>query len=174
MFAKQGDSKYRIKELCIYGILSALCLIFGFVESMIPFSAIAPGVKLGLANSLVLVLIFADDIKGAFFVNIVRILLSSLLFGSALSLLFSFCGGIISLTVSWLFKKTDKFSFVGIGIIGGVVHNTVQLIVAYFVCDIKVFWYLPILIASGGVSGGIIGIISQIIFKRIKYKGKKI
>ena len=77
------------KRVSTYGILVALCMVFGWVENLISLSFIAPGIKIGLANSVCLLLVLNKDIKGAFFTNIARILLSALLFSTPFSLVFS-------------------------------------------------------------------------------------
>lgn len=150
------------------GLMTALCIVFGYIESMVPLTAIAPGVKIGLSNAIALILITNGDIKEAFFVNISRILLSALLFGSPFSLLFSLTAGIGSLIVSALIKKSEKFSTVGISVAGAVVHNLLQLIVALFVVGRGAVYYAPILLISGAVCGTLVGIPSKIIAKRIK------
>lgn len=168
MFAEQGNNRNRVKKLCFYSVLTATAIIFGFVESLIPLSFIAPGIKLGLANSVALICLVAKDIKGAFLVNISRILLSALLFGSPFSLLFSICAGMASLLVCSLLIRFDSFSIIGISIAGAVVHNIVQTVVAIFVIGVGVFYYLPFLIISAVVSGAVIGIIVMIVSKKMK------
>ncbi len=166
MPAKQGDNRSGIKRLCVYALLCAVCIIFGYVESLVPTALIAPGIKLGLSNSVALLLLTAKDIKGAFFVNITRILLSALLFGSPFSLLFSVSAGVISLLVCSCLSKSDNISTVGLSISGGVVHNITQTAVAVFVVGKGALFYLPVLIAGGMVSGVVIGILAGMIFKK--------
>lgn len=168
MFAEQGNNRNRVKKLCFYSILTATAIIFGFVESLIPLSFIAPGIKLGLANSVALICIMNKDFKGAFFVNITRILLSALLFGSPFSLLFSICGGLVSVSICILLSRSSSFSIIGISIAGGVIHNIVQTAVAFFILGFGVFYYLPFLIASGIISGAIMGLIVFALLKRVK------
>jgi len=171
MPTQQGNSRDRVKSLCVYSLLTALCIIFGFVESLVPTSIIAPGVKLGLANSVALILIATNDFKGAFCVNIVRILVSTLLFGSPISLMFSLCGGILSLLLSFLSCKTGKFSVIGVSIVGAVAHSIGQIAVAVFVVGIGSLYYLPLLLVTSTISGGCVGIICKIILKKIKTNG---
>lgn len=168
MSAKQGDNRNKIVSLAVYGLLSSVCLIFGYVESLIPTAVIAPGVKIGLSNAVALLLLIKHDVKGAFLVNITRILLSALLFGSLFSLVFSLAGGIVSTLVSALLIKCRWFSPVGVSVIGGVTHNIVQICVAFFVVGRGVVFYLPILVISGVVSGFLIGILGVMLFDKIK------
>lgn len=169
MPAKQGNNRNRrITRICTMGLLTALCMIFGYIETFIPLTAIAPGVKIGLSNAVALILIMCDDIKGAFFVNITRILLSALLFGSLFSLLFSAVAGVGSLIVSSLLYKTRVFSVVGISVAGAVTHNILQLAVALFIVGQGAVYYTPILLIGGAISGVLVGIPSKIIIERLK------
>lgn len=158
------------KRICTLSLLTAVCIVLGWVESMISLSYIAPAVKLGLANSVCLLLILKGDIKGAFLVNITRILLSALLFSTPLALVFSLSAGIISLTVMALLSKLKWFSVVGFSIVGAVIHNAVQILVAVLYFGGAVLWYFPILLLSAVISGTIIGVLCQIISKKIKVK----
>jgi len=162
------------KKLCIYGILSAVCLIFSFVEHLVGLDFIAPGVKLGLSNSVVLVLIAIDDIKGAFSVNIVRILLSGLLFSSPMAMVFSLAGGITSLIVMSIFSKFKVFSLYGVSVLGAITHNLAQLFCAWVLLGVGVWFYSPILLISALVCGILTAFITKLICKQLKtYKISK-
>lgn len=156
------------KKVALYGILTGLALIFGYIESLFSLSFIAPGIKLGLANSVALLLLCFKDFKGALLVNITRILLSALLFSTPFSLVFSLTAGIISVVIMKLLSGIKSVSVVGFSIAGAVVHNLVQLTVASIIFGRAVWYYLPFLLVSALISGGIIGALSLIIFKRIK------
>lgn len=160
------------KKITLYGILAALALIFGYIESLFSLSFIAPGIKLGLANSLCLILISKGDTKGAFCVNTVRILLSSLLFSAPFALLFSLTAGLASTLAAAGVSKFKSVSSVGTGIAGAAVHNTVQICVAALIFGGSVFYYLPVLLVSAVVTGGAVGAISECISKKIKTKLK--
>lgn len=156
------------KKVALYGILTGLALIFGYIESLFSLSFIAPGIKLGLANSVALLLLCFKDFKGALLVNITRILLSALLFSTPFSLVFSLTAGIISVVIMKLLSGIKSVSVVGFSIACAVVHNLVQLTVASIIFGRAVWYYLPFLLVSALISGGIIGALSLIIFKRIK------
>lgn len=172
MSAKQNNTRDTVKRLCIYSLLCAVCMVVGYVESLLDLSFIAPGIKTGLANAVACVLILSGDIKGAFAVNISRILLSALLFGSPVSLLFALAGGVVSLIIMSLISKSKVFSPVGVSIIGAVAHNIAQCAVGLIFVGVGVIYYLPLLFISGAVCGAAVGILSSLILKRIK-KGEK-
>ena len=156
------------KKVALYGILTGLALIFGYIESLFSLSFIAPGIKLGLANSVALLLLCFREFKGALLVNITRILLSALLFSTPFSLVFSLTAGIISVVIMGLLSGFKSVSPIGFSIAGAAVHNLVQLTVASIIFGRAVWYYLPFLLVSALISGGIIGALSLIIFKRIK------
>ena len=156
------------KKVALYGILTSLALIFGYIESLFSLSFIAPGVKLGLANSIALILLCYGDFKGALAVNITRILLSALLFSSPFSLVFSLTAGVLSVVIMRVLSGLKGVSAVGFSIAGAAVHNLVQLTVAAVLFGRAVWYYLPFLLVSALFCGGIIGILSSIIFKKIK------
>jgi len=170
MSAKQGDNrnKIKVKRICLYGVLCALCLVLGYIESLVNLSFIAPGVKIGISNGVALILAAKGDIKGAFAVNITRIILSSLLFSSPFSLLFSLTGGIASLIVVSLVIRIKSVSVIGCSTLAGAVHNIFQIIVAALILGVGVLWYLPILITAGAVTGMLVGVFSLLILKKVE------
>lgn len=160
------------KKIALYGILTSLALIFGYIESLFSLSFIAPGVKLGLANSVALLLLCFKDFKGALIVNITRILLSALLFSSPFSLVFSLTAGTLSVVIMGLLSGIKSVSVIGFSVSGAAAHNLVQLTVASLIFGRAVWWYLPFLLASAVIGGGIIGALSSIIFKKLKTNTK--
>lgn len=161
------------KKIALYGILTSLAMIFGYIENLFSLSFIAPGVKLGLANSVALLLLCFKDFKGALLVNITRILLSALLFSSPFSLVFSLTAGTLSVVIMGLFSGIKSVSVIGFSISGAAVHNLVQLTVASLLFGRAVWWYMPFLLASAVIGGGIIGALSSIIFKKLKTNLKR-
>ena len=103
---RSPDRKTDIKRLALLGISVSIALVLSYVEFLLPpiFSAV-PGIKLGLANIIIIYLLFALSAKDAVTVSVVRVLLSSLLFGTALTLLYSLAGAALSLTVMIVLKK---------------------------------------------------------------------
>lgn len=157
------------KKVCFYGILASLCMILGYLEHLVSLDFIAPGIKLGLANSVVLLLIARDDIKGAFLVNIVRILLSALLFSAPSTLIYSFSAGLVSTFIMAIAFKSQKFSIIGFSVAGATVHNITQLICAFLLLGVGVFYYFPLLLISAVISGVIIGLLAKTVLKKIRF-----
>ena len=150
------------------GVLTALALIFSYVEFLIPLPIAIPGIKLGLANIVCLVCLYVLGEKYAFLINCTRIALAALLFGSLFSALYALAGGLVSFAVMALLKRTKLFSVCGVSMAGGVFHNMAQLTVAAFLVETaQVFYYFPVLLLSGMVTGIGIGILGTLILRSI-------
>ena len=161
------NNSIRTNRLATSAILATLALMFSYVESMIPLSVTMPGIKLGVANLVVLVALYKLDGRYAFGINLVRILISGMLFSGLFGMIYSLAGGMLSLLVMCLLKKTDLFSVVGVSMAGGVAHNFGQLLVASaLVSDLRMFLYMPALMFSGLASGIVIGYLAYYIINR--------
>ena len=125
-----------------------------------------PGIKLGLANAVLLLVLYADSSKSAWTVSVIKVVLSSVLFGTATSFVYSMCGAALSLGVMMLAKKMKIFSVPGVSSIGGIFHNLGQLVCAYFFVGKGAIFYIPVLCVSGAVCGVLIGTMVQLILKR--------
>ncbi|MDO4743429.1 MAG: Gx transporter family protein [bacterium] len=157
------------KKITFIGCVLAFAVILGYIEFLLPISIGIPGVKLGLANTAFVFLLYKIGFKEAFAVNTARIILTCLLFGNILSAFYSICGGILSMLTMLLFKKLKFFGCTGISVIGGIFHNIGQLLAAKLILQTNaVFFYTPVLIISGVVTGFLIGIISVILIKKLR------
>lgn len=162
------------KRVTTIGIFTALAMIFSYVEVLIPFTFAVPGMKLGLANLVVVTGIYCLDWKDVCTVSLIRILLTGLLFGNGVSILYSFSGGIVSLIVMMAFKKTDWFSVIGVSVSGAVFHNIGQILAAVFVMQTKaILSYLPVLMITGVVTGFVLGLVACRILTAISFQLKK-
>ena len=150
------------KKIPYYGLFAALAILMGYVEMMIPVPIPIPGVKLGLANVIIIIMMYFMDTKSAFFVSLIRVFLSRLLFAGFAGLLYSLAGAMLSFLVMALLKKTGKFSIIGVSLAGGVFHNVGQVTVAALMVEnVKMAYYLPFLLVSGVVTGILIGIVAK-------------
>lgn len=155
-------------KVAYFGVFTAFALIMGYIESMIPFYFGIPGVKLGLTNIVIVIALYVMGVKEAFLLNAARIVLVGFLFGSLYSIIYSLAGGMLSLLVMVLLKKTGRFSVGGVSIAGGISHNIGQVLVAVFVVETaSIAYYLPVLLIAGTITGFLIGIISSEILKRL-------
>ena len=155
-------------NVAYFGVFTALALIFSYVETLIPINFGIPGVKLGLANLIIVIALYKMRLREVYLLSIVRVLLSGFIFGNYFSIIYSLAGGLLSLTVMAVFKRKDGFSIMGISIAGGVFHNVGQLIVAMLVVEtFSVAYYVPVLLIAGMITGLLIGIVSNEMLKRL-------
>lgn len=158
----------KTKHLALYGMLAALALVLSYIEAMIPAFFAVPGMKLGLTNLVVLVALYRMGAKPAMVINLVRIALTSILFGTVVSLWYSLAGGLLSGIVMILLKKTGKFQPLTVSVAGGVMHNVGQIFVAMLVMQTSaVAWYLLALWVSGVAAGAVIGVLGSWMLSRL-------
>ena len=149
-------------------MFTALALIFSYVESLIPFHIGIPGVKLGLANLIVVVALYKMGTGEAYALSVARIVLSGFLFANLFSIIYSLAGGMLSLTVMVFLKKKGWFSVYGVSLAGGVMHNVGQLLIAMLIVEtFSVSYYLPVLLVAGAITGLVIGILTEAMLKRL-------
>lgn len=152
-----------------FGVFTALALIFSYIETLIPIQFGVPGIKLGLANLIIVIVLYRTGWREALLLSVVRVVLAGFIFGNLFSIVYSLAGGIFSLAVMALLKKTERFSVIGISIAGGVCHNIGQLIVAMVVVETyQVGYYLPVLLIAGVITGAVIGAVAGEVLKRIR------
>lgn len=158
----------RTHNIASVALLAALALIFSYVEAIIPYSPGIPGIKLGIANIVAVIALYRLSAGHAVTVNTIRILVAGLLFHGLFGMLYSLAGATFSLLGMILLKKTDRFSIAGVSMAGGVLHNLGQLLVAALLIeDLRIFFYFPVLLFSGLISGIAIGIAAQLICRRL-------
>ncbi|MGC4019739.1 MAG: Gx transporter family protein [Muricomes sp.] len=156
-------------KVAYFGVFTALALIFSYVEMLIPIQFGIPGIKLGLANLLIVIILYKAGPKEAFLLSVVRIVLAGFMFSNLFSILYSLAGGMLSLIVMCLCKRREGFSIIGVSIAGGVFHNIGQLLMAMAVVQtFNIGYYFPVLLVAGVITGMIIGVISTEVLKRLK------
>ena len=157
------------RALTWYALLVALAMVLSWLESLVPLSLAVPGVKLGLANLVVIFTLYKLGPRQAAIISLVRVLLVTFTFGNAFSFAYSLAGAALSLLVMLLLRKTGKFSMLGVSIAGGVCHNIGQILVAMAILrTAELMWYLPALLAAGIAAGVCIGAVGALVTDRIK------
>ena len=156
------------RKVAIFGVFTALALIFSYVELLIPINFGIPGAKLGLANLMTVLVLYKMGIKEALALSVTRIILSGFMFGNLFGILYSLSGGLLSFLVMVLLKKSDRFSVAGVSIGGGTAHNIGQLVAMVVVQTYQVGYYLPVLLVAGEVTGLLIGLVAKEVLKRIQ------
>ncbi len=156
------------KKLTFLSVCVALAMILSYVESLVPPFVSVPGVKVGLANSVSLFILYAYGAREAACVSIIRVCLSALLFGSAVSLIYSLSGAVLSLVGMIILKRVPIFNILAVSVSGAVLHNAAQIIVACLIMEnAAIAYYLPALIISGTVAGVAIGTLAALLVKKL-------
>lgn len=167
-YKQQSKVSFMSQKAAYLGLFSAVAIIFGYVESLIPFFAGIPGIKLGLANLAVLFILERYTWKEAALVSVVRILVIGFMFGNLFSITYSLAGAALSLFVMALLTRQKGFSTIGTSIAGGVSHNAGQLLTAMAIVEnTSLVYYAPALLISGVVTGLVIGLLTSETAKRI-------
>ncbi|MGO5052254.1 Gx transporter family protein [Lachnospiraceae bacterium LCP25S3_G4] len=155
-------------KVAYFGVFVSLALILSYVETLIPIQFAIPGVKLGLANLIVVIALYKMGTKEAFILSVVRVVLAGFLFGNLFSIIYSLAGCALSLFIMVILKRKNGFSILGISIAGGVFHNVGQLLVAMFVVEsFSISYYFPVLLVAGTITGLVIGILANELLKRL-------
>lgn len=155
-------------KTALFGMLVALAFILSYVENLISFSFWVPGIKLGLANIVVLLALYLLGVKSAIVLSVVRVVLVSFTFGNLYSLWYSLAGAILSLLIMILMKRMKDFSIIGVSVAGGVGHNLGQIIVAMYVLGKGMIYYFSLLMIGGIITGTLVGILGAIVLKQVK------
>ncbi|MEN6338569.1 MAG: Gx transporter family protein [Clostridiaceae bacterium] len=156
--SKQPMSAGTVARL---GLLTAVALVLGYVEHLIPITAI-PGIKLGLANTVLLYALYLLDTPSAILLMILKVGLGGLFYGGFAAMLYSLAGGILSLLVMILVKKARGVSVIGVSVCGAAAHNVGQILVACAVVGVRAaLAYLPVLLVAAAVTGVLTGIIAK-------------
>lgn len=145
----------KIQKLTILALFTSLALIIFTIESAIPNLIPIPGIKLGLANIITLVVLCNYSAKDTFLVLIMRILLSAFFFGQAISLMYSLTGGFLCfISMLWMHKLLQGHFLFLTSIAGAIFHNLGQLAIAYLITKVPgVLAYLPFLLLSAVLTG---------------------
>lgn len=161
------------KKVAYYGVFTALAILMSYVERMIPVPVAVPGIKLGLANIVIVLVLYTMETRDAFYISIVRILIAGVLFSGFAGFMYSAAGAIFSFFAMSLLKKSQWFSMIGVSVIGGIAHNIGQIIMAMIMLkNTKVIYYLPVLLISGVVTGVVVGITAKSALSYIQHVGR--
>lgn len=163
------NNQSRIKRVTFLGLLTSLALLLSYIEFLLPplFAAV-PGIKLGLPNIVIIFVLYRFGLSYAAGVSFLRLTLSSLLFGSVMTLAYSLAGAVLSLFIMVILKKLDFFSTVIVSIAGGICHNIGQILVAMLLLDTpQIAYYLIVLTVTGTISGAFVGLCGALMIKRL-------
>jgi len=162
-----------VKRIVTDGMLCGAALMLSYIEAVIPLGAVIPlpGFKLGLANAAVMPVFFGIGAVDGIMVSLVRVVVSTMLFGSAASFIYSLSGALAAVIAMWLVKRffASRLSYYGAGMLSAAFHNTAQCAAASLVLgSTAVFSYAPVLLVISVITGFITGMISALCFRVFK------
>lgn len=156
----------KLNKMIFLSLLVSIGLAVSVIESSIPLPIPIPGARLGLSNIVILVSLVIFGFKDAFTVSVLKSIILMLVTGSISSFAYSISGAILSTIVMFIAYKyfSNIFSLIGVSILGAVAHNTGQVAVATVIMsNVKIFFYLPILLLMSLFTGYFVGISSNFI-----------
>ncbi|MDE6742991.1 MAG: Gx transporter family protein [Lachnospiraceae bacterium] len=157
------------KRLARMAMFLALAVIMGYLEALVPVVPMIPGIKLGLANFVIVLVMYLFSIREAAVISVLRIILVGFLLSNMSMILYSLAGAALSLTVMALLKRIPYFSIYGISMAGGIMHNIGQLLVAGALMGFQaILWYMPFLLMAGMLAGLLIGFLVRVSCSRLK------
>lgn len=157
----------KTKNITTIGILTSIVIVISIIESYFDFIGnIVPGLKLGLANIVIIFALYKYNFKTAILISLVRVFIVALLrTGFGINFFFSLVGAIFSIVAMWLVKKS-RLSVIGVSIIGSICHSVGQVLVGMIILDnYNVIYYLPYLLLFSIPTGILIGIIAKNLLK---------
>ncbi len=153
----------KLKSIYL-GLLLAFALILSYVETLIPFSVAIPGIKIGMSNLAVVWCLYLLSFREAMLLSVSKAVLSGLLFGNPVMILYSLSGAVLSGLVMYLLKRSNGFHVPVVSAVGGVAHNIGQLLVAFLMVQTYgIVYYIPFLLLAGLLMGGVNGSISALV-----------
>jgi len=160
----------KAQQIALSGILTGLMLVFGFIERQFPLPVPVPGIKLGLANSVLLYALYMMNIRQAIVLMLLKALMSWLIYMNMSAMLYSLAGGVLSLAVMILVFRAKGVSVVGVSALGAVGFNIGQILMAVWVLGTPqlIVTYLPVLMVAGVLTGILTGVIAQMVMKHLR------
>ena len=146
-------------KTALLAMMTALAILMGYVESLIPLNFGIPGIKIGLCNIVILIVLLRYSWKEAIGVSVVRILAVGFLFGNLFSIVYSLAGAVFSILIMTLLLKSGRFGLLGVSAAGGCMHNIGQLLIAKIVLPgLPLLWYTPVLLLAGLATGALVAV----------------
>ncbi len=165
-----GSLPDRTGRITLCGLLTAIMLILGFVESLIPFNFGVPGIKLGLSNGVLIFAVYMLGFRTALVLMTVKVFFSALLFGSlSMPMWFAFAGGLVSVCVMGLLAQDRDLSPIVVSMAGGLAHNVGQVCMCMLlVTRTNMLFYMGILMLVGMLTGSLTGLIADRVMMHMK------
>lgn len=156
-----------LARMVLLAILASGAMVLSYLEMLLPpLVAGVPGIKMGLANLIVVFVLYRMGGGDAVAVSLLRLCGVALLFGTPVTFLYSLAGALLSLTGMLLLRRMRIFSPLGVSIAGGVLHNAGQvLLAAVLLRTPQLGYYMVLLSVSGTLAGALIGLAAGLLLR---------
>jgi heptaprenyl diphosphate synthase len=167
--------KKRTEQTALLAVLLALVLVLGFIESLIPLGVGIPGIKLGLANGVLLFALYMLGTKEAIILMVLKITVPLLYIPSYLqTIMYSAAGSLLSMAAMLLVKRIRGISILGVSISGAVMHNVGQVLMAMLILQTgSLLYYLSVLLVVGVITGILTGTAAKLVMQSFKKPGRR-
>lgn len=160
--------RFNVQTIAQGGLLTAMMLVLGFIESLMPVTAGVPGIKLGLSNSVLLFALYMLDAPTAFILMLLKVILSGLMFGGVSAMMYALAGGICSMLGMILLKKLN-FNMITVSMVGAVLHNLGQVLLAMIILETdQLIYYMAVLLLVGLACGAVTGVAAKATISHMK------
>lgn len=158
------------QRVALSGLLTSLMLVLGLIERQFPLTAAIPGIKLGLANSVLLYSLYMLGIRQSVVLMLLKALMSWLIYTNMNAMFYSLAGGALSLLAMVLLSRVRGVSIIGVSALGAVFFNVGQILMAVWMLNTPqlIVTYLPVLMLSGVLTGVLTGVIAQMVMKHLR------
>ncbi|MBQ7488716.1 MAG: Gx transporter family protein [Clostridia bacterium] len=163
------------KQVAVSGLLTSLMLVLGLVERQFPLTAAVPGIKLGLANSVLLYAIYMLGVKETLILMLLKALMSWVIYTNLNAMFYSLAGGVLSVLAMLILYRVKGVSVIGVSAIGAVFFNVGQILMAVIMLNTPglLFTYLPILMVSGVATGVLTGLVAKMVMEHLHVLNKQ-
>ena len=162
-------NRFSTRNIALCGLLTAMMLVLGFIESLLPVATAVPGVKLGLSNGVLMFALYMLDAPTAFLLMLLKVVLSGLMFGGVSAMMYAMAGGLLSMVCMSLLSRMKGVSPIVVSMIGGVMHNVGQVGLAMLMLNTpKLLYYMAILMGVGMACGALTGVCADSVVKHLK------
>ena len=158
------------RRVAVSGLLTSLMLVLGLIERQFPLTAAIPGIKLGLANSVLIYALYMLGVKQSIVLMLLKAMMSWLIYTNMQAMFYSLAGGVLSLLAMIALSRIK-----GVSALGAVGFNIGQILMAVAMLHTPqlIVTYLPVLMVSGVATGVLTGVVAQMVMKHLKVIEKK-
>ena len=168
---ERKDAEGSARKIAVLGMLTALMLVLGYVEHLIPIPGTVPGMKLGLSNTVLLYSVYLFSPWSTLMLMLMKVVLSGLLFGGVSAMMYSFAGGLLSTLGMLALRRVPGVGIVGVSVAGAALHNVGQVLLAILILKTnQLLYYLAVLLLVAMGTGFLTGVAADRVLRLVQGK----